>query len=349
MAAITKILVVDDSAFMRLLLSDILAKDASLEVIGTANNGKEAVEQAKKLKPDVVLMDMIMEEYDGIYAVREIMKNQKVPILILSAVGNTDLSPIFEALKLGAVDYINKPSRNNAKLRLMEDELIHKIKHVARAKPTILAEPVEPSQRAEIDPSETPYELCIIGASTGGPSAVERVIKGIPVDFPVPVIVAQHMPSNFIDPFVHRLDNASALTAVKGMPGVAPRVGMIVVMPGNLNLKVIRDKSTGHLMLKEDPKTYPNFNHPSINALFHSQAEVCGAKSISVILTGMGKDGVTGIKAVYDAGGYTIAQNEQTSVIFGMPKGAIATGGVKEVLPIFQISQFLCEIVKSSA
>jgi two-component system chemotaxis response regulator CheB len=343
------ILIVDDSAFMRLLLGDILAKDTALEVVGTAANGKEAVQRTLDLKPDVVLLDMIMEEYDGIYAVKEIMRTHPIPILILSAVGNTDLSPIFEALKCGAVDYINKPSRNNAKLRLMEDELIQKIKHAANARPRVMEDAHAGNGEKRLAISESLYDILVIGASTGGPSAVERVLKALPADFPIPVIVAQHMPANFIDPFVHRLDQVCPLQVAKAIPGIFPQPGTVWVAPGNMNIRIKKDGDSGTLQIVEDPKDYPNFNHPSVNALFHSLAAACGEKSIAVIMTGMGKDGVTGIKAVYDAGGYTIAQDEETSVIFGMPKVAIASGAIREILPVFKISSYLCDLVKSTA
>ena len=177
MSSTLKILVVDDSAFMRLLISDLLSEDAQLEVVGTAVNGLEAVKQVMSLKPDIVLLDLNMAEYDGLYAVREIMQNRPTPILILSSVGNTDLQPVFEALKNGAVDYINKPDRNKSKMRGLQTELIQKIKSTSRAKPRqISSAKAQTKVVTRKKRGRSKYELVAIGASTGGPTAIERVI-----------------------------------------------------------------------------------------------------------------------------------------------------------------------------
>ena len=210
-----KVLVVDDSAFMRLLLTDILSADEGLDIIGTANDGREATEKVGKLKPDVVVLDMEMGEYDGIYAVRNIMAETPVPILILSAIGNTNLEPIFDALNLGAVDYMNKPVRSNSKMRTMELELINKIKSVGRAQPKVTTDKknTSVSVSSRIKPSDR-YDVIVIGASTGGPSAIEEIISAFPADINAPVIICQHMPANFIGPFVRRLNNLSSLDIV---------------------------------------------------------------------------------------------------------------------------------------
>lgn len=189
-----KILVVDDSAFMRLLVKDIISEDKDLEVVGTAVNGLDAAVKVKEFNPDVVLLDLNMAEYDGLFGVKAIMREKPTPILILSSVGNTNLEPIFEALKYGAVDYMNKPNRNSSKMRSMHLELIGKIKSVSRAKPHITTEKSSHKIKHR-SKSSSKYELIAIGASTGGPTAIEQVICDLPADFPIPIIVCQHMPS----------------------------------------------------------------------------------------------------------------------------------------------------------
>jgi len=336
------ILVVEDSAFMRLLISDILSEDDDLQVIGTANNGLDAVDKVSKLKPDLVLLDMEMGEYDGLFAVREIMKVNPLPIIILSALGNTNLEPIFEALKAGAIDYINKPKKSNSKMRLMNVELIQKIKSVFYAKPkfTDRKSKTVKAKRNKDNQAEK-YEIIVIGASTGGPSALEEIITTLPDDLNVPVLICQHMPDSFIQPFVNRLDSLTELNVVMGEAGMMPKAGKIIIAPGHSNMVVKTDKSTEKIIVGFDDKKYSEFNNPSINALMLSVAREYGAKSIGVILTGMGKDGVEGLKAIKEAGGLTVAQNKETSVIYGMPKVAMEQNAASHSLDIKDVSEFI--------
>ncbi len=339
-----KVLVVDDSAFMRLLLSDILSEDPEIEVVGTACDGKDAVAKVQELSPDLVLLDMNMGQYDGLYAVEHIMKTNPVPILILSAVGNTDLEPIFDALRHGAVDYMNKPVRNNSKLRSMDMELIRKIKSAARAKPTIHVNESKPVETVELKPRKTKkraYDIIVIGASTGGPSAIENVISAFPANLDVPVLIGQHMPANFIQPFVDRLNKLSPLSVQMGQKGMVLRPGSVYIAPGDRNMIVELDKSTGLPVIGFNPDVFREYNNPSINALMLSVAKVYGKKTLGAILTGMGKDGVRGLSAIKDSGGYTVSQDKATSVIYGMPKVAYDTGAVLEVLSIKEIGSFL--------
>lgn len=342
MSKAMKILVVDDSAFMRLLLSDILSEDPDLDVIGTANDGKEAVSKVLKLKPDLVLLDMNMGEYDGIYAVRELMEKQPVPILILSAVGNSDLEPIFDALRLGAIDYMNKPVRNNSKLRSMDHELIQKIKSVGRAQPKILKkEQPRPAPTNLTFGRSKNYDIIVIGASTGGPTAIEIIITRLPTNLNVPVIICQHMPANFIQPFADRLNNLTGLNIILGKKGMVPRPGDVIIAPGNANMIIEKDKSTGNPTVSFDKKVYSEYNNPSINALMLSVAKVYGKKALGAILTGMGKDGVRGLLAIKESGGHTVAQDQSSSIIYGMPKVAAEKGAVDEVLGIKEIGSYL--------
>jgi len=336
-----KILVVDDSAFMRLLISDLLSDDAGIEVVGTAVNGLEAEEKVLSLSPDVVILDLNMDEYDGLYAVRAIMKSKPTPILILSSVGNTDLQPVFEALKNGAVDYMNKPNRNKSKMREIQNELVQKVKSASRAKPKKIVDsaPVTQAPRVSASRRKSRYEIIAIGASTGGPSAIERVITVFPSDFNVPVIICQHMPQAFIPPFVQRLNALTDLEVVAATQGMEPKPGVIMFCPGHSNL--IFTKENGKVEVDFTDKVFREYNNPSINAMMNSVAEVYGKKAVGVILTGMGKDGVEGMKALKAAGGHTVAQDKKSSVIYGMPKVAVESGAIKVELDIKEIGNYL--------
>lgn len=334
------VVVVEDSAFMRLLLTDILSASPKVEMAGAAEDGKSGVAMVKEKSPDVVLMDMNMGEYDGLYAVRRIMEEKPTPILILSAVGNTDLHPIFEALNAGAVDYMNKPSRSSAKLRAVEEELISKIINASQANTTSgvskLAVETEPFKIND----KRNFDMLCIGASTGGPAAVEEVLKGLSGDISIPVVVAQHMPNHFISQFAHRLNQIGNLPVTVASHGQSPSPGKVYILPGSANT-VFGLKEDGSIQFEKSDKVFKDYNEPSINALFLSAAEIFKKKVIGVLLTGMGKDGAKGLKQIKGTGGFTIAQDETSSVIYGMPKVAVEMGGVSKVLHIKDISRYL--------
>ncbi|WP_420318911.1 chemotaxis-specific protein-glutamate methyltransferase CheB [Ekhidna sp.] len=340
MATKLKILVVDDSAFMRLLITDLLSDDKQIEVVGTATNGLEAINQVKKLSPDVVLLDLNMADYDGLYAVKGIMNDKPTPILIISSVGNSDLAPVFDALKSGAVDYINKPDRNKSKMREIKEELVQKIKSTSRAKPKqVLTGKTTISKVTRRKSRKTDYDLIAIGASTGGPTAIERVLCSLPEDFDIPILVCQHMPKVFIPQFVQRLGSLTSLEVVSATKGMTPTPGVVMFCPGHANL--ILKKKGKKAVVDFTSDVYPEYNNPSINAMMLSAAEVFGSKVVGVILTGMGKDGVNGMRAINEAGGKTIAQNRESSVIYGMPKAASEAGAIEAILHIKDIGNYL--------
>lgn len=338
----TKVLIADDSGLMRLLISDILSENQSIEVVGTAVDGKDAFAKVKKLKPDVLVLDLNMGEYDGIYATQKIMTEAPLPILILSAVGNSDLQPIFDTLQLGAVDYINKPQRGNAKIREISHELTNKVLSAARANPKVIApEGGSANTNPHTFGEKSNYDIIVIGASTGGPSAIEEVIKTLPGNLNVPVVICQHMPSNFIQPFVKRLDNLTPLSVVVGRKGMIPSPGRVIIAPGDANMILERKKKGDSIKINFTEEKYPEYNYPSINAVMMSAAKLFKNKIIGVILTGMGKDGVLGLKAIKDVGGYTVAQNKDSCVIYGMPKAAVESGAVTKSVHIKEIGGFL--------
>ncbi len=334
-----KILVVDDSAFMRLLITDLISEDDDIEVVATATNGLEAAEKVKELSPDLVLLDLNMAEYDGLFAVKSIMKDQPTPILILSSVGNTNLDPIFEALKYGAVDYMNKPNRNNSKMRSMSTELISKIKSVSRARPHVATEKTQHPIKNKKSTKKSKYKLIAIGASTGGPTAIEQIICALPADFSIPIIVCQHMPGTFIASFVNRLNSQANLNVIMATKSQELIPGSILICPGYGNLIV--KKAGSKCVVDFTEEKYREYNNPSINAMMSSVSECYGSKSVGVLLTGMGKDGVVGLKKIMDAGGHSIAQDKESCVIYGMPKVAVENNAVDISLNIKEIGNYL--------
>lgn len=339
---VIKVLVTDDSGFMRLLVSDILNAQPDIEVIGTAADGKDAVEKVISLRPDLLLLDMEMNQYDGLYAIKEVMKLFPLPILILSSTGNTNVARIFEGLHCGAIDYINKPQRNSAKIREIEEKLLRKVRLVSKAKPKRIDHHLE-SQKFSFPHSfdvATRYKVIVIGASTGGPTALEKVIRKLPGNLNVPVVICQHMPQGFIHGFVERLNALTPLQVVVGQKSMSLVPGHVIVAPAKANMILVKSKSNS-AKIDFTMDKYREFNYPSINAMMLSTVDVFKDGVIGVLLTGMGKDGVEGLKAIRDAGGYTVGQNKESCVIYGMPKAAEERGAVMESIDIKEIGNFL--------
>lgn len=336
----TNILIVDDSVLMRLLISDILKEDETIKVVGFASDGNEAYLKTQELKPDVILLDMNMGEFDGIYAIKNIMKECPTPIIILSSIGNQDMNIILEALELGAVDFLNKPAKNNTNLRNDSETLIQKIKDAKQANLISFQNVIKKINiNSHTFDNNLNYEVIVIGASTGGPTAIETIITNLPNNLAVPVLIAQHMPENFVPSFANRLNNLTPLNVVVGKKDEKIVKGNIYIAPGNRNMIVkIQNEE---IYIDFTYKKFSEYNFPSVNALMLSVAEVYGKKSIGVILTGMGKDGAEGMKEIKNMNGYTIAQSQSTCVVFGMPKAAIEDNSIDSIIHLDEIAPFL--------
>ncbi|MCI5059066.1 MAG: chemotaxis-specific protein-glutamate methyltransferase CheB [Flavobacteriales bacterium] len=336
-----KVIVVDDSSVMRFLISDILEEDADIQVLSTAVNGKEAYERTMELRPDVVVMDIHMGRYDGVFAVREIMRQMPVPILLLTAVGNVDMGLIEEALSEGAFDYLNKPIEGNARLRSIGEELISKVKAAAKVDANKLS-----MKRKAVNTNihsfgdKVLYDIIVIGASTGGPTAVGKVLSNLPCNLTIPVIIVQHMPENFMPSFVKRLNGLSPLSIKLGKLGHKLTGQEVVVAPGGVNMKLLIDQE-GHPSIGFTKKKFKVYNNPSIDCLMESVADHFKEKTLGVILTGMGKDGTAGLAKIKKYGGRTVVQDKDTSVVFGMPGEAIRNGVADHVVPIHEMGNFL--------
>lgn len=334
-------LLIDDSAFMRKVIGDIINTDESIELVGIARNGQQGTDMAFQLKPDVVITDMVMPDYDGLYVVNELMEKRPVPIILLSSLDKTD-SRIFDALKFGAFEFIDKPTDLHED-RIRNYRLLQLIKEASRTDITLLKAKQLASKNSHAHSfSDTlNYKIIAIGASTGGPGAIELIINNLPKNLKVPVIIVQHMPHRFLESFALRLNEQSPLPVKLAARGEPVRGGMIYIASGEANLRIEKNFMTGNPTFAFTDRKYTEFNNPSVDCLFESVAEIYGEHSIGVILTGMGKDGVVGLSKIYEKGGYTIGQDEQSSVVYGMPKAAFEKGAVKQVVPLKQIAGFL--------
>jgi two-component system, chemotaxis family, protein-glutamate methylesterase/glutaminase len=336
---VIKVLVVDDSSFMRKVISTMLEKDHTIKVIGTASDGLEAIEKVETLKPDVVTMDIEMPVMNGLDALRHIMAKNPLPVIIMSALTREGAEITMEAMSIGASDFVAKDhSHVSLSLRDKESELITKVKNVARNRVSFLLKRILPA-RKQVSVKPGPrgkHEIVSIGASTGGPPALQHVLTSFPKDFPVPVVVAQHMPRIFTQSFSQRLDAMSRIQVKEAEDGEPLMGGVALIAPGDSHLCL---KRNGTKVMVELVHRSDYIYRPSVDLLMSSTARAYESRSIGVILTGMGSDGLAGLKEVRSKGGYVIAQDEETSVVYGMPKAVVNARIADVVLPIDKISE----------
>ncbi|MGB8540110.1 MAG: chemotaxis response regulator protein-glutamate methylesterase [Candidatus Acidiferrales bacterium] len=343
-----RVLIVDDSAFMCKVLQEIINSDPQLEVAGYARDGRDAVTLAESLRPDVITMDINMPHVDGLQATEMIMSQHPRPIVIVSSESREGASGTLRALELGAIDFVPKPSSGiDLDMRSVRDELTRKLKMAAkvrvvrtatRGKVTSFPAPVTNGKPHVNTSAPTPqnaskFPIVVIAASTGGPAAVMRVVAGLPRDFPAAVLLVLHMPAAFTKQFTLQLAEISKLPVKEAEANEMVQPGAIYLCPGSHHLRV---SPTGKIAL--DPGLRIEGYLPCANAALETVATYSRTLSIAVVLTGMGNDAAKGVKSVKANGGYVIAQDEASSVIFGMPAEAIKTGAVDEVVDLNEIS-----------
>lgn len=345
------VLIIDDSFFMRKILADILESDARIEVIGTAKNGKEGLEKIKELKPKVVTLDYEMPEWNGIETLRHIMRESPVAVIMLSAFTREDAEITLQALREGAVDYILKPSGAVSwDIEQIKSQIIQKIKGATLIDVAKLKELLRKKSKRIVFRKEIPLldKVVAIGASTGGPQTLELILKQFPQDLPSAVLTVQHMPKVFTKLFAERLDSVCDIRVKEAEQGEIIKKGTAYIAPGGWNMEV-KSKAKSQkskVGVIELTKESPVDNlRPSIDVLMKSVAKEYKDNAIGVVLTGMGSDGAEGIIAINEAGGKTIAQDEDSSIIFGMPKRAIESGAVNEVLGMDKIAGRILEIL----
>lgn len=334
-------LLIEDSAFMRKVIGDIIRSDDSLDLVGTASNGRDGSTMAFELKPDVVITDMIMPEYDGMYVVQSVMDKQPIPIILLSSLEKSD-SRIFDALQQGAFEFIDKPTDVD-QIRLGHHPLLSLIREASRTDISLLKakQLASKNSHAHTFTTTTNYDIVVIGASTGGPGAIEQIVNNLPRNLNVPVVIAQHMPARFLETFSARLNERSPLPVKLASRGEQLKGGIVYIASGESNTRIENNLVTGQPMFTFTSKKYEEFNFPSVDCLFDSVADTYGNRTIGVILTGMGKDGMIGLKKIKSLGGFTIAQDEESSVVYGMPKAAVDFGSVKQTVRLNEISGFI--------
>ncbi|MCP4404899.1 MAG: chemotaxis response regulator protein-glutamate methylesterase [bacterium] len=359
-----RVLVVDDSSLMQRLLSDIIDKDAGLRVVGTASHGYEAVRKAEKLRPDVVTMDVNMPHMDGLKAVEQIMTLAPAPIVMISSLTQEGAEATLKALDLGAIDFVSKPSGYvSLDIGDLANEILAKIKLAAKIRvvrtvnrsaassssvsssfqgPSGSSNP-KANKDVDIENAIFKYVLSrssgniysydrviVIGCSTGGPQALNEILFRFPLSFPAPILVAQHMPEKFTEKLAVQLDRRIELHVVEAKNGMKLRKGMVYIAPGAYNIKILTDRTIA--LFERDGNASQAC--PSVDMLMLSVAEVFGQQALGVLLTGMGDDGMIGMNAIKDARGTTIAQDEESSLVFGMPKMAIEAGSVDSIVPL---------------
>ncbi|MFI5088389.1 MAG: chemotaxis response regulator protein-glutamate methylesterase [Terriglobales bacterium] len=337
-----RVLVVDDSALMRKLIPKILEQDSSIEVVGTAMDGNFALRKIEDLSPDVVTLDLEMPGMNGIDTLKQIMRHQRVPVIVVSSHSTAGASITLKALALGAFDFVAKPRDVSAHMPEIAAELIKKIQ--AAAQSAGVQNQFLPAEiyGAELPPKLRPIaptHIIAVGVSTGGPNALQYVFSHLPADFSGSILVVQHMPDGFTELFAKRLDETCPIRVKEAQSGDLLVAGRALICPGNRHMKVKKLPLGNVAVLGDDGPV--NGHRPSVDVLFHSIAEEFGPQAMAVLMTGMGEDGAAGLGSIRAAGGHTVAQSQETCVVFGMPKAAIERGYAMQVADLQELPNIL--------
>ncbi len=336
-----KALVVDDSAYNRQVISEMLASADGIEVVGSATDGVDAVSKTLRLAPDVITLDLEMPNMDGFTFLRWLMAERPIPVIVLSS--RSDSRSVFRALELGAVDFQAKPeARISRSIEAIRQDLVQKVRAVmnlemrkvkttvdllSRERPIAL-----PRKEDEAPEEEGPVEVVAIASSTGGPPAIQAILTALPSDLGAAIVISQHMPPGFTKSFAERLNKLSGIMVSEAAAGDRIRSGSALIAPGGHHLLVKRER--GALVARLTSRTSDDPYVPSADRMMVSAAEACGPRTLGVVLTGMGKDGAEGVVAIKNHKGKNLAESEETAVVYGMPQEAFRTGAVDKVLPL---------------
>jgi len=358
----TRVLIVDDSAFMRKLISDFLSEQPKIEVIGTARNGEDAIKKCREFRPDVITLDVEMPKLNGLEVLKLIMKEHPLPVVMLSSTTKEGADTTLQAIQAGAVDFVAKPSGSiSIDLHKIKTELIQKVLSASKANLTkinfledsnTVGKKLERSIDSEIQPASNvttrgftqSKKIVCIGTSTGGPRALQQVITSLPKGLEVPILIVQHMPPGFTKSLANRLDSLSQIRVKEAEDGELLQKGTAYIAPGGFHLKVKSLGSSLAISLSQSPPR--NGHRPSVDVMFESISTIKNYSKIAVIMTGMGADGSKGLVEMKKNGIVkAIAESQDTSIVFGMPKAAIATNMVDEVANVENIAQSIMNYI----
>jgi len=353
-----RVLIIDDSSLVRQMLTDILNESGDIEVVGVAHDPLIARERIKALNPDVLTLDVEMPRMDGLTFLANLMRLRPMPVVMVSSLTETGAQTTLRALELGAIDFVSKPKVDlTGTLRNFSEEICNKVRWAAQARvraradvpaavvPKYSADAILPASGAHRS-LRTTERIIAIGASTGGTEAIRAVLQAMPADGPA-VVIAQHIPAAFSGHFTQRMDSISAMSVCEPRDGQQIVPGHAYIAPGDRHLMVERDGARYLCRLSSGPPV--NRHRPSVDVLFRSVAQNVGRNAVGAILTGMGDDGARGLREMLDAGAATIAQDEASSVVWGMPGAAVKHGGVQEVLPLERIAEAALRLAAGAA
>lgn len=339
-----KVLVVDDSAVVRRIISDELSKYEDIEVVGSAIDPYMAREKIAKLRPDVITLDIEMPRMDGLTFLEKLMAHYPLPVIVVSSLAPENSENALRALSLGAIEIVSKPG-SQFSAPDVKKELVRSIRTASKAR--VMSQKYDKKREISNYPRslETTHKIIAIGASTGGTQAIEHVLTQFPVNSPGTIIV-QHMPKGFTYSFAQRLNNICKIQVREAKNGDIVAPGVALIAPGNHHMLLKRSGASYSVVVKDGPAVH--YQRPSVDVLFQSVAQNAGKNAVGVILTGMGSDGARGMKMMQEAGSHTIAQDEHSCVVYGMPKEAVKIGAVDEVLPLNQIPQAIFDSLRQT-
>jgi two-component system chemotaxis response regulator CheB len=344
-----KVVVVDDSAFSRRTITKMLEGIEDIEVVGFATNGEEGIQKVDTLKPDLVTLDLEMPKMDGFTLLRILTTRFSVPVIVISALSGAD--KVFKALELGALDFVAKPSSNaSTDLLQIREDLQQKVLQIVSHKPRDIRRPIQKTTAEELGTTalqrserpapraqQTVIDMVAIGSSTGGPPALQSIFSSFEQRYPFAIVVSQHMPAGFTRAFAERLNRSSAFDIKEAEDGDLVLPGCVLIAPGGMNMTF--EICGGQVTVRIVP---PNTNDryvPSVDVMLESCAGIYRKRMIAVILTGMGNDGSKGVRTVHEQGGCVLAESDETSIVYGMPREAVATGFVDKVVPLHRVAR----------
>jgi two-component system chemotaxis response regulator CheB len=347
MDRVLRVLVVDDSAYVRKVIKQMLSRSPFIEVVGAARDGKEALEMVEQLAPDVVTCDLIMPVLDGVGFVREQMSRRPVPIVIVS-IANDGSELALTALDAGAVDFVQKPTAlATEKIFEVSDELIEKVKvaanvQMANLRTSLAREPVVSPPMS--GPRTGRIDLVVLGISTGGPQALKYLIPQLPADFPVPLVMVMHMPVGYTEMYAQRLDEISQLKVSEAREGDIVKPGLVLLAQAGRHL-TLRRQANGAIVTHLDARPFDTAHRPSVDTLFQSAAELFGSSTLGVVMTGMGSDGKQGAAWIKSQGGLIFTEAEESCIVYGMPSSVVEAGLSDKIVPLERMAQSILEVV----